>query len=80
MTTSFGLTPEATVGWPSFLQDDLVHACPVGARPEVEHASWCGLVKVQRQFHHRKGARHVQSRQSIRDPCQSSARGRLLGE
>jgi len=68
------------VGGPSFLQDDLVHACPVGAQPEVEHASWCGPVEVQRQFHHREGASHVKSRQSIRDPRQSSARGRLPGE
>jgi hypothetical protein len=39
--------------------NDLVHACPVGARPQVERTSWCGPVEVQRQFHHREGVRYV---------------------
>ena len=68
------------VGRPSLLQDDLVRACPVGARPQIEHASRRGPVEVQRQFHHRQGPRHVQSRQPVRDPCRPSARGRPLGK
>jgi hypothetical protein len=64
----------------SLLQDGLVHACPVGARPQVEHATGCRPVEVQRQFHHRQGVRHVQSRQVVRNPCRPAARGRLLGE
>jgi hypothetical protein len=39
--------------------NDLVHACPVGARPQIEHAPGRGPIEVQRQRHYREGVRYV---------------------